>query len=96
MSASLVSDPEIELLHARMKSITYHASLVDEVNKLQRMKIEQLERQLHAERASRLSRWNLSEKDVCRNCGLDTKYGQLFCSQPCLLEYRRARSVRRG
>jgi hypothetical protein len=91
-----LSEPEVELLHARMKSVSYHASLVDEVLKLQRMKIEQLERQLHAERTARLARWNLSAKVICRNCGLEGKYGQLFCNRPCMLEYQRVARLRRA
>jgi hypothetical protein len=90
------ADLEYELSVARMKAVQYESSLLNEVVKLQRMKIEQLERQLHAERTARLARWNLSAKLICRNCGLEGKYGQLFCSRPCMLEYQRVSRLRRA
>jgi hypothetical protein len=90
------SDLERELLLARMKSIQHESSLIMQVVRLQRMRIEQLERQLQAEKRARLARWNLSEKGVCRNCGGEAQDGQVFCRLECLREYRRAMKVANG
>lgn len=82
---------ECELLRARMKSIQYESTLLHEVVKLQRMRIEQLERRLEVEKQLRRARFHLTEFGVCRNCGLPTRQGQLYCGRACMTEWQRAR-----
>lgn len=91
---AVLVDLDLELVQARMKSIQYESSLLNQVVKLQRMRIAQLEQQLTAEKRIRLVRWNLSEQGVCRNCGLDAKHGQVFCSRSCRLDFCRSKAER--
>lgn len=77
-------DLEYELLLARMKAVEHESRLIMEVVKLQRMRIADLEFQLSREKQYRMARLDWARDKVCRECGVETRYGQVFCTRQCM------------
>lgn len=84
----MAQDLDIELLQARMKAIQYESSLLNEVVKLQRTRIEQLEQRLSAAQA-KLGQATDGVRWICRTCGKPSAKGQVFCRRACFYEYQR-------
>ena len=83
----MADDLEHELLLARMRSIQHESQLINQVVKLQRMRIVQLENEV--EYAKRLLRVSKSPPigSTCRRCGIQTKDGQTFCTRSCYYQW---------
>lgn len=84
---------EMELLLARMKAVQHESQLIREVVRLQRMRIAQLERQLEGEKKYRLAHITGTAVAGCRNCGMPTKYGAVFCDRNCWREHQHHRKM---
>lgn len=87
----MADDLEHELLLARMRAIQHESQLINQVVKLQRIRIVQLEGALaNAQRLLKVSRAP-AVGSTCRRCGEMTKNGQTFCSRSCYYQWAGAR-----